>query len=82
MTEPDRTEPTNEDILAELDKIAGYGVIEYVLPTKPLGESWVIGVRGRLVKLETKEEALAFLTGVNAAMTWVAERSGPLIVPS
>ncbi len=66
-------EPSNEVILNELDKIAAYGVIDYVLPTVPLGESWVVGVRGNLVKMGTIEEVLAFLTGVNAALVWASD---------
>lgn len=66
--------PTNEEILAELNKHKEYGILDYVLPTIPLGESWVVGVRGQIVKLGTKGEVVAFLVGVSATVQWVGAR--------
>lgn len=73
MTDSLNPEPTNEQILAELDKLSNYGVIDYVLPTEPLGETWVVGIRGTIAKMNTMDEIVSFLAGVNAATLWAAK---------
>lgn len=66
-------ELTDEHILAELEKLSATGVISYVVPTIPLGEEWVVGIQGRIVKLTSQGEAVAFLAGVSAATNWFVE---------
>lgn len=69
----DNIEPTDERILEQLEKLSSTGVIQYVVPTIPLGESWVVGVQGTIVKMATKDEVLSFLAGVSAATNWFVE---------
>ena len=63
-------EITDEQIYAELRQYELLGVLEYVLPTEPLGEEWVLGVEGRIVKLVGKDQACGFLAGASALARW------------
>jgi len=68
-------EVSDELILKELEGLAQNNVIEYVLPTIPLGQEWVVGIDGRILKFG-KDEAIAFLAGTTAALKWTARRRG------
>lgn len=72
----DPPEATDEQIYDALKAYANKGVIEYVLPTEPLGEQWVLGQSGTLVKLIGKDQALAWLAGASAMTVWTAQRMG------
>lgn len=65
--------PTNEQLLEQLEKLSATKVIQYVVPTIPLGQEWVIGIKGNIVKLTTQEEVTSFLAGVTAATDWFVE---------
>ena len=73
---------TSQQIYEELRQYKQLGVLEYVLPTDPLGEEWHLGVKGQIVKLIGDDQAAAFLAGAAAVAHWVADRiagqSGPL----
>ena len=72
-------EVTNEQIYDDLRKYQEMGVIEYVLPTEPLGEQWIIGHQQRILKFTTKEGVVGFLTGISVcAQFMVAMRKDPL----
>lgn len=68
---------SDEDILNELNKLKDVGLISYVVPTDPLGESWVVGLDGQILKL-TSGEAIAFLAGAHAVVRRVATQRGLL----
>ena len=67
----------SEQINKELTKLAEIGVIEYVLPTIPLGDAWVIGLKsGGIMKLDSNESAFIYLAGVSAVTQFVARKQG------
>jgi len=78
----DGTEVTDERILADLKQYQEVGMIEYVLPTEPLGEQWIVGWNGQILKFLTKEGIVGFLTGIIACATFVgrqrAASTGPI----
>lgn len=61
-----------EKIHAEFVKYQEAGIVQYVLTSEPLGEAWVIGVQGQIVKLAGSGEACAFLAGASAVVTALA----------
>lgn len=67
---------TDEDILAKLEEYSGLGVIDYVLPTQPIGEQWVLGVPSLGIVKLTHDEAIAFITGANAIIRLFAQKAG------
>jgi hypothetical protein len=69
----------SEQINVEFEKLAKLGVIEYILPTKPLGDAWVVGLKeGGLLKLDSNESAMIYLAGVNVATMFIARKQGIL----
>lgn len=68
-------EMTDEEMLTQFDKLAQLGVIEYIVPSTPIGERWVVGVEGRIANLDTKE-AFGFLLGSTATAHWAAAHLG------
>jgi len=69
---------TNEEILTQLQDFARVGVIQYVLPTEPLGQEWVIGLEGLgICKLVRKSEAIAFISGANAVVRLLERKQYP-----
>jgi hypothetical protein len=68
----------SETIYAELQKLVASDTIEYVVPTNPLGEQWVIGIDGEIVKLIGDVQAKAFLIGIGAAARRFARAQGLL----
>ena len=59
----DPPEVTDERIYEDLKAYADAGMIEYVLPTEPLGEQWIVGWNQQILKFVTKEGIVGFLTG-------------------
>lgn len=71
---------TDEQILEQLEDYARAGVIEYVLPTIPLGEQWVVGLTDNngdpnIAKMNS-EQVFGFLIGVSAMIRFMARRAG------
>ena len=67
------TEVGNERIYADLKAYQDAGMIEYVLPTDPLGEQWIIGWKGDILKFVTKEGIVGFLAGIQVAAQFAAD---------
>lgn len=76
-TQEEAPEVSNEDLLKQFEQLAEYHVIDYIVPTDPLGEAWVIGKDLAIIKLTTQEEAMAFLMGASMALKWRQENSLP-----
>ena len=75
----DPPEVTDERIYEDLKSFQDGGLIEYVLPTEPLGEQWIVGWNGQILKFVTKEGIVGFLTGIQVCAMFVAKRrSDPL----
>lgn len=72
-----RAEVTDERILEDLEAYKDGGLIDYVLPTVPLGEQWIVGWNGQILKFVTKEGIVGFLTGIQVCAMFVA-RQDPL----
>lgn len=63
------------EIYRELKRLARLGVLDYVLPTEPLSDEWVLGIGGTIAKLTTKGEMIAFFAGVRAVTdVWAKTR--------
>lgn len=85
MITPNATEPpevTDERIYDDLKQYQEMGMIEYVLPTEPLGEQWIVGWNSQILKFLTKEAIVGFLTGIMACATYVGKQraasTGPI----
>lgn len=76
----DAVEISDERIYEDLKSYQDAGMIEYVLPSRPLGEQWIVGWRGQILKFVTKGEVVGFLTGIQAAALFAGDlRSGNVI---
>ncbi len=64
-------EVTDERIYADLKAYADAGMIEYVLPTEPLGDQWIVGWNGQILKFTTKDSVVGFLSGIQACAVFV-----------
>jgi hypothetical protein len=62
---------TNEEILAALFDYKESGMIEWVLPTTPLGEEWNVGWNGHILKFLTTEGVTGFLAGIAVCAAFV-----------
>lgn len=62
-------EAFNRYALQQLEGLKARGVIDYLLPSEPLGEKWVIGYESKSIKLNNRSEVEAFLAGVLIAVT-------------
>ena len=67
-------EVTDERIYEDLKAYQDFGMIEYVLPTEPLGEQWIVGWNGQILKFVTKEGIVGFLAGIQVCATFVGQR--------
>lgn len=65
-------EVTDERIYADLKAYADAGMLEYVLPTDPIGEQWIVGWNGKILKFVTQEGIVGFLTGIQVAALFAA----------
>ena len=73
-TETEDGEASDERMLADLLAYKDAGVLKFVIPSIPAGE-WVIGIGDQVVKLVTKDEVCAFLTGISYMGGWIAEQA-------
>lgn len=64
MNETQPPEVTDEQIYEHLKQYQEAGMIDYVLPTEPLGEQWIVGWNGQILKFLAKEGIVGFLTGI------------------
>jgi hypothetical protein len=74
-------EVTDERIYEDLKAYQDAGMLEYVLLTEPLGEQWIVGWNGTILKFVTKEGIVGFLTGIQVCATFAAKmrrQSDPL----
>lgn len=81
MSETSKMPPevTDERIYEDLKAYQDAGMLEYVLPTEPLGEQWIVGWNGQILKFVTKEGIVGFLTGIQVCAMFVAkQREDPL----
>jgi hypothetical protein len=80
MAQPvDAPEISDEDIYNTLKEYSDAGMIEYVLPTDPIGEQWIVGADGQILKFVSKEGIVGFLAGISTCARFVAKvRSDPL----
>jgi len=70
---------TSEEIYERLTMYSDLGLIEYVLPTNPLGEQWILGVNELgIVKLIGDAQAISFIVGSENAMKIIARQRGLL----
>ena len=77
MTETSTSEPqeiTDERIYEDLKQYQDFGMIEYVLPTEPLGEQWIIGWNSQILKFTSREGIVGFLAGIQVCATFVGQR--------
>lgn len=84
-TTPSAAEPaevTDETIYQYLKDYQEAGMIEYVLPTEPLGKQWIVGHDGQILKFLTKEGIVGFLAGIMVCATFVGKQraasTGPI----
>ena len=68
------TEVSDERILEDLEAYKNAGMIDYVLPTIPLGEQWIIGWNSQILKFTSKEGIVGFLAGIQVCATFVGQR--------
>lgn len=66
-------EVTNERIYEDLKAYADGGMLDYVLPTEPLGEEWIVGWQGQILKFVTKEGIVGFLTGIQVCASFAGQ---------
>ena len=71
MTVPQPPEVTDERIYVDLLSYQRAGMIDYVLPTNPLGEQWIIGWNREILKFTTKEGIVGFLAGIAVCADFV-----------
>ena len=75
-------EVTDERIYDDLKSYQDAGLIEYVLPTEPLGEQWIVGWNGQILKFVTKEGIVGFLTGIQVCAMFGAKMRHPDLTKS
>lgn len=73
MSATELPEVSDEKLYGDLKAYQEAGVIDYVLPTEPLGEEWVIGWNGKILKFVTKEGVVGFLMGIQVGAMFAAE---------
>jgi hypothetical protein len=67
-------EVTDERIYEDLKAYSDCGMIEYILPIVPLGEEWIVGWNGQILKFLSKEGIVGFLAGIQVCATFVGKR--------
>jgi hypothetical protein len=65
-------EVTDERIYDDLKAYQDAGMLDYVLPTDPIGEQWIVGWRGQILKFVTKEGITGFLAGIQVGALFAA----------
>jgi hypothetical protein len=61
-------------IYRDLKVYADGGLIEYVLPTDPMGERWIVGWHGEILKFTTDEGIVGFMLGIQVAAGFAAKQ--------
>ncbi len=74
----EQPEVTDERIYDDLKAYAEGGMIQYVLPTEPLGEQWIVGWKGQILKFTTKDSIVGFLMGIQVAALFIADMREPV----
>jgi hypothetical protein len=69
--------PSSEEIYKRFQEYKQLGVIDYVLPTRPLGDEWVLGVKGEIHKLIGNGDAMIWLAGAGAVTVWAHAALAP-----
>jgi hypothetical protein len=72
-------EVTDDQIYADLQAYQDAGMVDYVLPTDPIGEQWIVGWNGQILKFVTKEGIVGFLCGVQVAAVFAASLKPEII---
>jgi hypothetical protein len=70
-------EISNETIYEHLQQYHEAGMIDYVLPTDPLGEQWIVGWNGQILKFVTKEGIVGFLAGIRVCADFTVKLRSP-----
>lgn len=66
-----------EDLYKSFKDYQAQGAIQYVLPSDPIGEKWVLGMPdGGLLHLTGVGEAVAWLAGAHAVVSVIAKSRG------
>lgn len=73
-------EVSDETIYRHLKEYQQAGMIEYVLPTEPLGEQWIIGYKGQILKFGG-DSIVAFLMGIQAGALYVDKLKASAAAP-
>jgi hypothetical protein len=69
-------EVSDERIYEDLKAYQDAGMLDYVLPTDPIGEQWIVGWRGQILKFVTKEGIVGFLSGIQVCALFVSDIRG------
>ncbi len=64
---------SDERVYADLKAYQEAGMLDYVLPTDPIGEQWIVGWRGQILKFLTKEGITGFLAGIQVGSLFTAD---------
>lgn len=64
---------TDEAVLSELEEFVSAGILQYVLPSIPLGEAWVLGHGGTILNFDG-EQVRAWLLGATIVLNHVVLR--------
>ena len=67
-------EVDNDRIYADLKAYSDAGMIDYVLPTDPIREQWIVGWQGQILKFVSEEGIVGFLTGIQVAAVFAVGR--------
>ena len=68
---------TSQEIYDRFKIYQQYGLLNYVLPTKPLGEQWVLGLDDLpLAKLMGDGDAIVFIAATENMIRFMAKRMG------
>ena len=68
---------SSEEILERLKLYQSFGILNYVLPTIPLGEQWVLGIDGLpIAKFKGNGDVICFIVGMETAFKFMAKKQG------
>jgi len=75
MSEPNGM--TSQEIYERLEVYKQNGIVEYVLPTEPLGEQWILGIDGLgIAKFASDADVIHFIVGTENMIRIMAKRQG------
>jgi hypothetical protein len=78
-TEKPELAMTSEEIYERFKLYQELGLLQYVLPTDPLGEQWILGAAPYgmpLTKLIGDGDAIVYIAATEAMIKFMAERMG------